>query len=432
MSADAKKSKKAGFWYSAGKQLSRVFSGINGESNNEINRIENSAKDDFLKHLFMTDLREILKEFNLSDPEESIDPKTGNLVMQKKSLQQIRDYIKSKVKLVDLENYIYRSQRLTEMVKQGKILPSKVAEYAGFVAGIRQEIHWVQYKIIDVLIKEDKSVYDTGSYITFWLKSINENFYSFKQAVNNVRINEQRFRELGFSQDIFSKIINISDRVRSLFEEFYQLVKSAIYSMDSLNSFRDKFDELDDEFFVELREIRRYASGVDIDLNVKTKFGLLADIRKQINDLFETKFKVKLFIDDEKSLNQIARDCNNQDELTSNIAAIGTLIDKINVSELKSKLLRAPEDGSINILEQFLMENFHAYDPKIIKNLRNIITLRNQWPIHDNTPKGTKLVIEIYGKYPPDNNRAFWLKILDLYEESLMGLSDLFNTLPIA
>jgi hypothetical protein len=93
--------KKVGFWYGVGKGWNRIFSGVSGESQNERKTIENYAKDAILNHMFMGDMKKMIEEFNLSDPEEKIDSETGKITRENKTLEEHRKYIKSKIKLTE-------------------------------------------------------------------------------------------------------------------------------------------------------------------------------------------------------------------------------------------------------------------------------------------------------------------------------------------
>jgi hypothetical protein len=427
MANKPKKLKRAGFWYRTGKGLKLMFSGISGEASTEANRIMDSAKERILGYFFMPDLRELIIALNLPDLEEKTDPETGEITKERKSLEEWRRYVKEKVELVDLENYVLLPAKLRDAVGQWGIRPSEVANYARMVASIRQEVHWAQYNIIDILIAEDRTSFEADSYIAYWLGKIKENYTQFQNAEGQIRGNQQKISALKFNGGIFFNVIAATERCADLYRDFYRHIEEASHDESSLQSFRDRFDELDDELFAELREIRRYGQGVSLDVDSRGRLGFLVEIRRQVNDLFLSKFNIKLLNQDEKSLEQISRECNDNQGLVSNLAALGTIIDKINVTELKPRLKRTPPEGSINILEQFLSENYPNHDRRIIKNLRDIITIRNQWPIHDSTSKGVKLVFEIYGTYPVDDKNEFWSRILNLYTESLNGLKGLFT-----
>ena len=68
--------KRVGIWYNLGKGWNRLRTGVSGESISEKRAIENYAKDAILNHMFMSDIRKLLEEFNLPDPEDKIDEET--------------------------------------------------------------------------------------------------------------------------------------------------------------------------------------------------------------------------------------------------------------------------------------------------------------------------------------------------------------------
>ena len=432
MATKPRKPKKVDFWYRTGKGIGRLFSGIDGESSTEVRRVENSAKDHILQFMFARDIRELIEDFNLADPEESEDPDTGEIIKSRKTLEELREYAKKKIDLYDLENYVNRYPHWLRLIGQSKIRSSTVAFYASLVAAIRQQIHWTQYNIINVLAKENLTSYETAPYINFWLKELEKNFSKFENVLSDFTDREEKFLQLGFDKVIMENVKTISGACADLYKEFYNHVKGVLngipYNSASLRSFRNQFERIDSQLFSEQREIRRYSYNFDIDRETRDRFGLLIAIRNTVNDLFLSKFNFKLLVDDARSLHQISKECSDSDTLVTNLAALGTVIDKISVSEIKHRLKKIPQEGSINALEEFLKENFSDFDAEIVKNLRNIMTIRSQWPIHDNTSKGITLIKDIYGTYPVDDFSVFWSKILDLYTVSMNKLKVLLGT----
>ncbi|MHB8360205.1 MAG: hypothetical protein ACYDAO_05125 [Thermoplasmataceae archaeon] len=423
--------KKVGFWYKRSIGFGRFFSGVDGESSAEINRVKNSAKDHFLQYMFFGDLHQLIVEFNLSDPEESRDPNTGKIVKSRKTLKELREYAKEKIYLNDLENYVKRNPQLLKVIGESEIPPSTVAFYAGRLAAIRQQIHWTQYNILNVLGKENLTSYETEPYINYWVNEITMNSSDFDDAASNFTKRKENFLLLGFNRDIMENVKTLSEKCRYLYIEFQNHIKNALngirYDATSLDAFRNRFEEVDNQLFDELRRIRRYSYNFDVDRETTDRLGSLIKIRNTVNDLFLSKFNFKLLNDDERSIHQISKDCYDDNGLRTNLAALGTVIDKINVPEIKVKLKGKPKEGSINALEEFLKENFPEFDPDIIINLRNLKIIRNQWPIHDNTSKGIALIKDIYGTFPVDDVTIFWSKLLGLYTISLDKLKGLIE-----
>ncbi len=181
--SNQKPPKKVGFWYGVGKGWNRVWSGVSGESSSEKRAIENYAKDAILNHMFMTDIRKLLEEFNLPDPEDKIDKETGKVTKEKKTLEEYRKYAKSKIKLSELENYIIRDQHLRNIVNQNGIKASEVASYAAKVASVREQIHWTITNIINVIRNDNREELEPASYAKYWTKQLGENIGKFRYTV---------------------------------------------------------------------------------------------------------------------------------------------------------------------------------------------------------------------------------------------------------
>lgn len=428
MSNSVKPLKKAGLAYGAGKWWHRTWSGISGESDSERSKIQDYAKDAILDHMFMTDIRKLLEEFNLPDLEEKSNSESDKGEKEHKSLKDYREYARSKIKLSVLENYLARVPSLRNIVNQNSIRASEVANYAGNVASIRQEIHWTITNVIDEIKNDNRNEFEPISYATYWLKQLNENIASFRHSVRTLKNSEKKLARLGFKLDIFATIVEISQRCDSLYISLYRTIESKTYSDSDLIAISSGFDRLDDELVSQLKRIRYYAYGMNITYDTRSKISILIDLRNRINDLFLSRYKFKLLEQDEKSLEQISKDCFDSDTLFVNLAALGTLIDGMNVKELKKTISTVLVEGSINALEGFLIKNLPDYDKEIITNLRTIMKIRNQWPIHNSSSQGMQLVIQVNGSYPVEDPNEFWAKIFNLYTESLRGIEAVLNS----
>ncbi|MCD6481738.1 MAG: hypothetical protein J7L31_05660 [Thermoplasmata archaeon] len=162
--------------------------------------------------------------------------------------------------------------------------------------------------------------------------------------------------------------------------------------------------------FLILRSDRRIAKIADE----------IAQKRREINLIFANKFGVKLFKDNEIAILDIRKLCANEEEFNNRIQALTTLIDEINVKELKKFIRNKKLNGSVNILEAFLEEQLPNYNKTIIANLRNIITLRSKkYPIHRDDARFIN-ALRYFGfrKYPPDWGKL-WEVVLKKYLESL-------------
>ncbi len=233
--------------------------------------------------------------------------------------------------------------------------------------------------------------------------------------------------QLKFKQEIFTTLQEVSKRCDALYEELDKMISTQNYSNSDLIEYRTKFNALDDEFFLQLKKIRHYAYGMDITFDSRSKISILIDLRNHINELSLSRFGFELLNQDEKSLEQVSKDCYDNDGLVVNLAAIGTLIDGMNVTGMKLKLKEVPQEGSINTLEEFLKEHIPEYEREIITNFRTIMKIRNQWPIHKSSAQGVKLIIKVNETYPVDDFEEFWSRLFNLYTESLRGLESIFN-----
>lgn len=142
---------------------------------------------------------------------------------------------------------------------------------------------------------------------------------------------------------------------------------------------------------------------------------------------FETRFGVRLFIsltDDAVAINDLVKPCVNQRDFALKIQALSGLIDRINEKELK-KLIRDQKErnGSINVLEQFLKENFPNYPKYIISNFRHLLAVRSKmYPAHA-TASEIVIVLGNFGlKYPMTDWEEGVSKILRLCANSLSAL----------
>lgn len=95
-------------------------------------------------------------------------------------------------------------------------------------------------------------------------------------------------------------------------------------------------------------------------------------------------------------------------------------IDLLNIKELKWSI--PDKTGSINLLEEFLLEKKIKFPSEIITNLREIYILRRKgFPIHKTDSKFIEIVVKITGSYPP-NWLELYSKSLDMYKDSLNKL----------
>lgn len=146
--------------------------------------------------------------------------------------------------------------------------------------------------------------------------------------------------------------------------------------------------------------------------------------RREINLIFNAKFGSKLFQENEMGILDIRRLCANEEEFNNRIQSLTTLIDEIEIEGL-NKYMDNALVGSINILEVFLKKRALDYDEDIIKNLRNIITLRSKkYPIHRDDPRFIEaLEYFSFQNFPPDWGEL-WEVVLNKYLDSLVLLKE--------
>lgn len=145
--------------------------------------------------------------------------------------------------------------------------------------------------------------------------------------------------------------------------------------------------------------------------------------RREINLIFSNKFKIKMFNENEMAILSIRKPCSNEDDFNNRIQELTTLIDEINIEELK-KIIDGCSNGSINILETFLEAKMPSYDKNIIINFRNIVTLRSKkFPIHRDDPKFIDALSYFGFTFPPDWE-DLWEVVLKKYRDSLEKLSN--------
>ena len=187
----------------------------------------------------------------------------------------------------------------------------------------------------------------------------------------------------------------------------------------------DKCKSIDKEKVENIKERLIPLSRKFSETQTKTVESII-ETREEINNLSKKIFGFKLSHSTENAVFQIMKPCRNGEEFTNNIAALALLIDQLNTKEMK-KTVKGKE-GSINILQDFMIENVKDSPSELISNFRDIMTLRSKkFPIHITDPKFVETVVKLLGKYPP-NWSELWLKTLEMYKESLNKLSKCLET----
>lgn len=153
----------------------------------------------------------------------------------------------------------------------------------------------------------------------------------------------------------------------------------------------------------------------------------IVQVRRQINLIFNTKFKTKLLRENEQAIEDIKKSCENEDDFNNRIQVLSTLIDEMETKSLEDHI-DYEGTGSVNILKEFLDEKFPDYDEKIINNFRNIIKLRSKkYPVHKDDPEFIG-ALKYFGLTYPPHWRELGEKVLEKYYESLELLLTCLNT----
>ena len=150
----------------------------------------------------------------------------------------------------------------------------------------------------------------------------------------------------------------------------------------------------------------------------------IVELRRWINIEFEKKFKCKLFKEREYEIHKLRLQCLTEEDFTNLIANLGVLVESINIKNLKEKVKLEIKSGSVNVLEEFLKKTSDNFDDLIIKNLRDIITLRSKKsPIHSDDSKVIDVILR-WGETVPPDWESLGVKALQKYLEHLQKLKE--------
>jgi len=188
----------------------------------------------------------------------------------------------------------------------------------------------------------------------------------------------------------------------------------------------DGFHELD-ESEIEKRKFKIMRSIYRSE-HVEEIIDKIVELRRWINIEFEKKFKCKLFKEREYEIHKLRLQCLTEEDFTNLIANLGVLVESINVKDLKEKAKLEVEGGSINVLEEFLKKT-GSFDDLIIKNLRDIITLRSKKsPIHSDDSKVIGVILR-WGETIPPDWESLGIKALQKYLEHLQKVREWIDKL---
>lgn len=174
-------------------------------------------------------------------------------------------------------------------------------------------------------------------------------------------------------------------------------------------------------------EIKFEAPATSIDKKIETNkvADSIITYRDNINALFYEKYKDTLLkLTQERSILQLFRSVNNEEEFKYALSALANLATNIN-SELLRKITgeNKNELKSIGLLEIFL-NKIDDESNLIIKPLRNINRIRQSFPIHSDLTGVIQSLKFFNISYPVENYNEAWKILIENYRELLKKMLD--------
>lgn len=154
-------------------------------------------------------------------------------------------------------------------------------------------------------------------------------------------------------------------------------------------------------------------------LKLQRLVGEIVDSRRWTNDLFQHKFKMGLFVQEECAILEIQKTCRNEDDFTNRIAALALLAENMGETLDVDKELGDKAKASINRLEVFAKKYIPNLAPGCITNFHDIRNLRSQkMPIHEDHHPLIP-ILKKWGFKVPINWGNLWELALTKYRDSL-------------
>lgn len=157
--------------------------------------------------------------------------------------------------------------------------------------------------------------------------------------------------------------------------------------------------------------------------------GAVVERKREINLIFENKFKTKFFNDNEKAMFSIKKPCSNEEDFNNRIQGLCVVLDDIQSNELK-KLLNDTEEtrGSLDLMESFLNKHSKNFNKELIKAFRMIRVLRSKkFPVHHDDGRFIEAMQYFdQSNFPPDW-QILWEKVLERCAKSLQSFRDAFQ-----
>ena len=147
--------------------------------------------------------------------------------------------------------------------------------------------------------------------------------------------------------------------------------------------------------------------------------------RRYLNLIFDEQFGTELFQQSEMAITDVRKPCSNEQDFNNRILSLNILIDGLRTESIRELVKTSePREGSINVLEAFLKEQFPGYDEQIVITLRMTKKLRSKkYPIHPDRPEFAR-ALQYFGftRFPPDW-QELWKIVLGKYLEALEKLT---------
>lgn len=145
----------------------------------------------------------------------------------------------------------------------------------------------------------------------------------------------------------------------------------------------------------------------------------VADEIDYLNLSFEHKYKAKpIEIKHARSIMDLSGVVITEEQFTYKVAVVGDLINQIHID----KVLTPEENnlkGSLKRLEAFLTRNYPKTPLGAVKKLRQIVDIRNGFPVHSRNARLLRAFKSLDIEYPPISWNDAWQKILYAFWESL-------------
>ena len=148
----------------------------------------------------------------------------------------------------------------------------------------------------------------------------------------------------------------------------------------------------------------------------------ITERRANINLLFKSKFGFELFLQNERSILNIMKTCQTEQDFIHHIQALALLIEQMDIKQLTIDLGNNKGLGSIGLLSKFLTVKGINANGDLIPTFKAIHKLRSaSFPVHNPDTELVALIYDWTKKFPP-NWAELWYISLKKFETALEGL----------